>query len=262
MKTIGNLASMKAFFLRKTLFVLALLSFIGVGAQSRTDSLEAFPFIRFQYSYLLPSGDFESTFGNTNLVGGAIGFKSKTNWQFEIEANYMFGADVKRKTLLSDIINEAGDVTDRDGELVKVLLDMRGYNFFGSVGRVISFTKSNPNSGLLIQLGVGFLQHRIKVDYRDGEVFQLSEEMLKGYDRLHSGVAFKQFLGYQYFGKRNLINFYAGFEFNQGLTYNRREYNYDTKSFDQDQKFDFLYGFRIGWSLPIRSRASEEFYYY
>jgi len=262
MKTIGNLAIMKALFLRELLFLSILFSAFSLGAQSRTDSLAAFPLVRFQYSYLLPAGDYESTFGNTNLVGGAIAFKTKTNWQFELEANYMFGANVKRKTLLSGIVNAAGDATDVDGELVRVLLDIRGYTFFASAGRIFPISKTNPNSGILIQGGIGYLQHRIKVDFRDGEVFQLSDDMLKGYDRLHTGVAFKQFIGYQYFGKKNLINFFAGFEFNQGLTYNRRGYNYDTQSFDEDQKFDFLYGFRVGWSMPIRGRASEEFYYY
>jgi hypothetical protein len=111
-------------------------------------------------------------------------------------------------------------------------------------------------------LGVGYLQHKIKIDYRDGTVYQLSEEMRKGYDRLHTGIATRQFIGYQYFGKRNLMNFYGGFEFNQGFTKNRREFNYDTRSFDKERKFDFLYGFKVGWVIPFRSRETEEFYYY
>lgn len=229
---------------------------------AQTDTANAFPFVRFQYTHLLPSGDYEKTFGNTNAVGGAIGFKTRTNWQFEIEGNFLFGADVKRKDLLSDIINERGDVTDADGELVKLTYDLRGLSFYASVGKVFSLFGNNRNSGILVQAGIGYMQHKIFVDYRDGEVFQLSDNMLKGYDRLHTGLALKQFVGYQYFGNKNLVNFYAGFEFNEAFTKNKREYNYDTRAFDKDQKFDFLYGFRVGWSIPIRQRAAEEYYYY
>lgn len=234
----------------------------NVAAQTTQDSSTAFPFVRFQYSYLFPSGDYELTFGNTQTVGGALGFKTKSNWQFELEGSYMFGADVKRKDLLSDIINSAGDVTDADGELVRVILDIRAYSLFASVGKVFSVLGSNKNSGILVQAGVGFLQHRIKVDFRDGEVFQFSDDMLKGYDRLHRGIAFKQFIGYQFFGKKNLANFYLGFEFEEGITKNLREYNYDSREFDTEQKFDLLYGFRLGWAIPIKGRTADDFYYY
>ncbi|MFT6166739.1 MAG: hypothetical protein ACJASF_001432 [Vicingaceae bacterium] len=225
------------------------------------DSSESIPFIRFQYSYLLPSGDFEETFQQANTAGAALGFKTASNFQFEIEGNFMFGSKVKRVGLLSGIANERGDITDSQGELVRISYDLRGFSLFASVGKLIPLKFTNQNSGILTQLGVGYLQHKIFIDYRDGDVFQLSEEMLKGYDRLHSGLALKQFIGYQHFGKKNLYNFYLGLEFQQGFTKNRRGYNYDTQSFDLGRKLDFLYGFRAGWSIPIRQRASEEFYY-
>ena len=225
------------------------------------DSSESIPFIRFQYSYLLPSGDFEETFQQANTVGAAFGLKNASNFQFEVEGNFMFGSKVKRNGLLSGIANERGDITDSQGELVRILYDLRGFSLFASVGRLFPLKFTNQNSGILTQIGAGYMQHKIFIDYRDGEVFQLSEEMLKGYDRLHSGFALKQFVGYQHFGKKNLYNFYIGIEVKQGFTKNRREYNYDTQSFDLVRKLDFLYGIRAGWSIPIRERASEEFYY-
>lgn len=243
--------------------VLILFCFQGASqSKERIDSSAAIPFVRFQYSFLFPSGDFETTYGNSSSVGGAIGFKTKSNWQFELEYNFMFGSNIKRKDLLSDIINERGDVTDSDGELLKIVYDLRGYSLYTSVGKVFPISKKNRNSGVLVQAGVGFLQHRIFIDYRDGKAFQLREDMIKGYDRLHNGLALKQFIGYQYFGSKNLINFYIGLEFQEGFTKNRREYNYDTRAFDKEQKEDLLYGLRLGWSIPIRKRSSEDFYYY
>ena len=246
-----------------SLFGILCCFFVQTCAQSKTyrDSSEAIPFIRFQYAYLLPSGNFEETFERANLVGGAFGFKTASNFQFELEGNFMFGSKVKRPDLLSGISNNRGDITDSEGELVRIIYDLRGFSIFALAGKLFPLNVTNENSGILTQVGVGFLQHKIYIDYRDGDVFQLNEEMLKGYDRLHNGIALKQFIGYQNFGRKNFYNFYIGIEFQQGFTKNRRQYNYDTQSFDLGQKFDLLYGFRLGWSIPIRERASEDFYY-
>ena len=251
-------------FTRKHHFLLsiALLCCVGSFAQSKNDSAQAFPFVKFHYAYLFPSGDFEKTYGNTSSIGGAIGYKTRSNWQFELDANYLFGGDVKRKDLLSGIINEVGDATDADGELVKIIYDLRGLSFSASVGKIFPVFNINPNTGIFIKVGIGYIQHKIKVDYRDGEVFQLNEDMLKGYDRLHSGLLLNQFIGFQYYGRKNFANFLLGVELNEGLTKNRREYNYDTRSFDTNQKNDFLYGFRFGWIIPIKGRTSDEFYFY
>jgi len=244
------------------LFLLNTVLLQGYG-QSKTyrDSTESIPFIRFQYSHLLPSGDFEDTYQNANTVGVVFGFKTASNFQFEVEGNFMFGSKIKRQGLLSDITNERGDITDSEGELVKIIYDLRGFSFFATAGKLFPLKITNQNSGILTQVGIGYLQHKIFMDYRDGVVAQLSEEMLKGYDRLHSGLAIKQFIGYQHFGRKNFYNFYLGLEFQQGFTKNRRAYNYDTQRFDEGRKFDFLYGFRAGWSIPIRERAAEDFYY-
>ncbi|MEX2379908.1 MAG: hypothetical protein WD530_04155 [Vicingaceae bacterium] len=254
---------------RPLIFILLSICAAQLQAQTTEDSkkneksqAEGIPFIRFQYNYAAASGDLENRYGNIHGVGGAFGYKTKSNWEFEIEGNYLFSRDVKVQGLLNDIINNAGDVTDSDGELVKLIYEHRGLAFYASVGKVFNLLSPNPNSGVFIQAGVGYLQHKIKIDYRDGTVYQLSDEMVKGYDRLHSGIAFRQFVGYQYFGKSNLVNFYAGFEFNQALTYNRRQYNYDTRAYDQEQKFDIMSGFKVGWIIPFRSRETEEFYYY
>ncbi len=246
--------------IRRTILILFLFANSLFGFAQ--DSSLSFGYVKFQYAYLLPGGDYEDRFGNTNSVGGELGFKTFKNWHFSISGSYLFSRNVKVNNLLSDVINEAGDVTDADGQLVKLIYEMRGQSYYFRIGKVFPIFNSNANSGLLINFGVGYLQHKIKIDYRDGIVYQLDEERIKGYDRLTSGLALNQFIGYQYFGKRNLLNFYLGFEFNQAFTKNRREYNYDERAFDKEAKTDILSGFRFGWVIPFKSRKSEEFYYY
>ncbi len=248
----------------KFIFIVFFVNMLAVakGQDSTLNNSESIPYIRFQYSMLFPAGDFEDRYANSNVAGGAFGLKLKSGWTFEVEAGYHFSRRVKSRGLLDDILNEAGDATDSDGELVKVSLEQRGLSIYTSVGRLFHFESRNKNSGLLLQAGIGYFQHKIKIDYRDGDVFQLSEEMQKGYDRLHTGLALRQFIGYQHFGMKNLLNFYIGLEIQEAYTKNRRLYNYDTQQFDKGDKFDFLYGIKMGWAIPFKSRASEEFYYY
>ncbi len=252
---------------KQIIFSLALMLFAQLLLFAQVEdkkaySVENIPFVRFQYSYHAPAGDFEARYGNSNEVGGAFGFKTIKNWLFEIEGGYHFTKQVKTQGLLDDVLNKAGDATDSDGELVRITYELRGLSFFATAGKIIPLNQKQKNSGLLLQVGAGYLQHRIKVDWRDGKVYQFSDERLKGYDRLHTGFATKQFIGYKYFGNNNIVNFYAGLEFKQAFTKNRRKYNYDTKSYDTGSKFDFLYGIRVGWMIPFRSRESEEFYIY
>lgn len=250
--------------LKKLLFFSLL--FIGFSictdAQDKADSSQAIVFVRFDYGHYFAAADFEDRFTNSNSVGGSFGYKTASNWMLSVSGGANFSRKVKENGLLDDIINSAGDVTDEDGELVKLIYEQRGLNLFVSGGKIFSIFNSNPNSGIITEVGIGYFQHKIKIDYRDGTVYQLSDDMLKGYDRLHTGFALRQFLGYQFFGPKNLFNFYLGFEFQEAFTKNRRAFNYDTKSFDTEQKVDFLYGFRFGWVIPIKKRSAEEFYYY
>jgi len=61
--------------------------------------------------------------------------------------------------------------------------------------------------------------------------------------------------------KTRLLNFYAGLEFIQAWTQNRREYNFVQMGKDNTTRSDWLYGIRIGWIFPIYSGQSREFYY-
>lgn len=248
---------------RYWIFLISAFLLVGLSKDSSAqDSSQAFGYIKFQYAHYFPSGDFEKRYDNANSIGGEVGIKTFGNWHFGVSGSYWFSNQVKVNNLLSDVINEAGDVIDSDGELVRLTYELRGQAYFAKIGRVFNILSPNPNSGVYVSFGAGYLQHRIKIDYRDGEVFQLSEERLKGYDRLTSGIALQQFVGYQYFGKSNLWNFYAGVEFIQGFTKNRRGYNYDSRSYDTGLKRDYLLGLRFGWVIPFRKRRSEEYYYY
>ena len=110
--------------------------------------------------------------------------------------------------------------------------------------------------------GIGFLQHKKRIEVTGNVVPELTRDYRKGYDRLSNGPAITQFIGYHYLSNRRLINFFGGFEAIAALTKNRRGYNYDTMEYDNKQRFDLLYGIRFGWIIPLYKKKPKEFYFY
>jgi hypothetical protein len=113
----------------------------------------------------------------------------------------------------------------------------------------------------MIKLGVGFVSHRMDVVVQDNTALQVSEDYGKGYDRLTTGVGLNQFIGYMYLGDSRIWNFYAGLDFSQAWTKNRRDMNFDTREKDNSQHFDTFFGFKVGWVIPLYKRASTTYYY-
>lgn len=233
-----------------------------IKAQVNMDSVMAMPFVKLNFGIYTPANDFAERFGRTSSVGGEIGYKTKTNWQFGLKVDANFGQEIKEPSILQSITNERGDITTLEGGITDILQEQRGFNFHFYAGKLFNFNGKNKNSGLLITGGVGYLQHRINLDFRDGEVLQLTKELEKGYDRFSSGISFNQFIGYQFFGKTRLINFYVGLEGIQAITKNRRGYNYDLQKEDNAVRTDAIYGLKFGWIIPFYKRSTKEFYYY
>jgi hypothetical protein len=238
------------------------LSGLNVFSQINMDSTIGVTFVKLNFGYYAPANDFADRFGNTASVGGEIGYKTKSNWQFSFKMEGNFGNEVKEPSIINFITNGDGYVTTQGGSVTGILIEQRGYNFHFMAGKIFNFKGKNKNSGLLVSAGAGFLSHRINLDYRDGEVLQLTNEMEKGYDRLSSGFSISQFIGYQYYGKTRLINFYAGIEGIQAFTKNKRGYNYDLQQKDTKSRFDSMYGIKIGWIIPFYKKSTQEFYYY
>jgi len=230
--------------------------------KSINDSSITFTVIGTNYGFLFPGGDMADRFGSCSEIGGSFALKLKSNWTLSFDAQYLFGKTVKEDHILDGITTDDNVIIGEDGAYADVRFYERGYHITFSIGKVLSFNKPNPNSGIWITAGGGFLQHKIRIDAVNDDVPELSTEYRKGYDRLTNGFELREFLGYIYFGKKRLINFYAGFEFIQGFTQNRRDYNFDTKTHDDEKRIDLLNGFRVGWLLPLYKRPPEKFYLY
>ena len=215
--------------------------------------------VNIAYGFQIPGGDLSKRFGtNSNLNVGAQYMAGKLIFGAEGE---LFFSDNIKEDVLAFMRTEDLAIIGNERGYTNVLLGERGWYVGALGGAIIPVFPEARRSGIRFTVGVGFMQHKISIRDQAGEVTQLMGEYKKGYDRLTNGLAIKEFIGYHYFSKNRLINIFAGFEFVQGFTKNRRSFNYDTMMRDDANRLDLLQGFRIGWTLPFFFDADDKFYY-
>jgi hypothetical protein len=247
------------------LFLLPLLGlFVPEGAAqiSVKDSTIRIAMLTGNFAQHIPGGDLAKRFGTSSNLGGSFMFKSKKNYLFELEANFLFGGDVKEDNIFQDIATPSGHLINQLGQLAEIRLYQRGLYSSFRIGKLFNFFGPNPNSGIFILAGAGFLQHKIRIENLGNNTPQVMGDYKKGYDRLTNGFAINQFVGYMYLSNNRLLNFYGGAEFIQAWTQNRRSINFDSMEKDDTKRQDLLSGIRIGWIIPLYKKMPQKYYYY
>ncbi len=202
--------------------------------------------------------DMLTRFGKDASLGLDISYKTPSNWVIGIGGHFLFGNTVKEKGILDSLKGPSGEIIDENGQFAVIGLDQRGVYFGAMLSKIIPFKSANKNSGLMLSIGGGFLQHRIRI-YSTNTVPQLTEEYKKGYDRLTNGPAAVQYIGYRFLDPKKRLNFSIGFELTEGFTQNRRSFNFDTQIADTKQRLDLLYSLKLALTVPIYlKKASEE----
>ncbi|NND78037.1 MAG: hypothetical protein HKN39_07620 [Flavobacteriales bacterium] len=250
--------------IRLYILLICMFSYASANAQKNVrDSLVALNLIGFNGAFQLPFGDLGDRFGNNGLAGISYHFKTKKNLILGVEGNLIFGPSVKNSSeLAADIRTSDGFFIDNFGMLATVLIQERGLDIRAVGGKIIPLFGPNENSGLLIKLGVGLLQHRIRFEARENEVPQIEGDSQKGYDRLTNGLSVSQFIGYQHLGNKNKVNFSVGIEFIEAFTQSRRDINFDLMMKDETKRLDGLMGLKASWYIPIYQRTSDKYFIY
>ena len=251
---------------RKFLLLIAasLLATASLFAQVNIrDSVIFTPLIYATYGYQLPGGDLARQFGGNSAIGGGFLFKTKHNWLFGAEGNYMFGQTVKNSdALLKGISTKDGFIIDANGYMADIVYYERGFNAFAKFGKVIPLLAPNPNCGFIIHAGVGYIQDKIRIHVIGNTAPQLQGDYLKGYDRLNGGPAVTGSLGYMYLGNTRLLNFSLSAEFMQAWTNAYRDMDFSTGKKDNRKLSSQFYTLRVCWIIPLYRRVPKEFYVY
>jgi hypothetical protein len=242
-----------------TLFLI--FRFVDLEAQhNMRDSLISFPMIGVVAAYQIPGGDLAESFGNNINIGGVFQWKFGNNYLIGLEGNFLFGETVKDRYFLDRFKTPDGYIIDGSGGYAEIFLSERAMKFELKAGKIFPVIGNNKNSGLMATIGAGYFQHKIRIELPGGTIPYLTGEYLKGFNRLTNGLSLTEFIGYMNFSSKRLINFYAGFEFTQGFTRNRRAQNFDTGTNDPDLHTDLLFGIRVGWVFPLYKRMADKTY--
>jgi hypothetical protein len=250
--------------MKRIYLLVALLAFIKVdGAKAQItpkDSLINAPMIFFSYTFQLPGGDMKDRFGPNSNIGIHFLDKTKTNWLWGVEWNFLFGRNIKENTILDGIKTDNGNVIDRNGEFAEIRLYQRGHYAGARLGRLFAYGP-NKNSGFFATLGLAYLQHKIRIDEVFRRTPQLSPDYKRGYDRLTSGLCVNQSIGYIFLSNNRLTNFYAAFETYQCFGRSRRSFDFDRMERDDKQRIDLLTGFRFGIIIPLYKKLPNDYYF-
>jgi len=249
----------------KTLLILIAVFCFGVlhGQRNVKDSAIATPWIGVHYGGNFPSGDLNNRYGYLNHIGIMAGYKTAKQLYLGLDANFMFGNQVKMTGLFDHLVDSQGNITDINGDIAIVLVMPRGFNANLSIGGLWPVWGSNKNSGIFVHGGAGFLLHHMRIETQNQVIPQLELDYKKGYDRLTTGINTHQFIGYSFMADGGFYNFYGGLYAQQGFTKNRRTIFFDqpTTPVSTDLRLDLQVGFRLGWFIPIYKRKPKDFYY-
>ncbi|MCS6905660.1 MAG: hypothetical protein RML72_07805 [Bacteroidia bacterium] len=252
------------------LFLLCVFHSWLLAQKSIRDSTIHFFYGQVVYKGCNPGADLATRFGFTSLIGAEVGYKFKNNIYIGAGGFFLFGEKVKEMQHLNHLAAPLpyGTIAfiANDGSLFLPIFEQRGYAIHLSTGYIwnrFRFSSHNPNSGIFIELGAQWLTHQIAISLPMGmEATYLNSNYRKGYDRLTSGVGIRQNVGYRYWGNKRFVNFFIGLEGSINFTQNQRSINFDTGKADTTLRTDILYGFSVGWALPIYKVAPEKYYYY
>lgn len=249
---------------RYIISALALMISTFTFAQSEVkDSVLFDPHISISYAHQFPGGDMSSRFKNNHNIGIGFHFKDKKSWYYGAEWTYLFGSGViAPKGFLQNLYVDGKYILDNDGQISKISLQQRGWTLTANGGRLFNVIGPNVNSGILVYGGIGFMQHKIRIEHQENKIKQLEDEYLKGYDRLTNGLLVTGFAGYYHMSNNRLVNFYIGLEFMNGFTQGRRDLNFDTRTSDSEKRTDSLLGIRAAWTLHLYKRMADNYYYH
>jgi hypothetical protein len=248
------------------LFLAFLFCFSGIKMNAQVnmrDSVVRCASFSANFAMQLPGGDLLWRFGPNATAGASFLYKTKKNFFYGFQWNYIFGNQLKGPNPLDSIMTSDGHIIGKDGKYADIRMFERGFTLGINGGKIFNqFLSPNKNSGILLTGGVGYFQHKIKIYDNGNRTAQLTKEYLKGYDRLTSGIAVNEFVGYWFMSKNRYLNFYAGFEFLQGFTKGRRSWDYSLMRADTERRIDLLSGFSVGWVIPLYRKNSTNTYYY
>ena len=249
--------------------IITLLLIIPLAVTAQKDiKKEKIQTLMFQatYAYQFPERDTKVIFDNNHSIGGSIIFKTKSNWMFSINGNFISGntVNITREELFGDILDNNGEIITGDGIYGSYALFERGAHFQARVGKIFPILSPNPNCGFFIQGGLGYLFNRVRCEFGSyaSPPPALAGDYLYGYDRMRGGFAWSGEIGYLFLSNSRVFNFSLSLEFTQAYTKSLRKWDFKMMQKDNNSYIDQYVGIRAAIYIPTYKRKPAAYYYY
>ncbi len=197
-------------------------------------------------------GDLKDRFGTFNSIELKGFLKNTKNYTFGASYKVLFGQNAKLDSSIFKDMSFGNYMVDINGNPANIRMHLRGYELTANIGKIWKLKHDAQKlKGFHTQLGLGMLQTRIKMQFDSDKVPQLEDDYVYGYDKLHNGIVLTQNIEYFNYNTQS-ISYYAGIQFGQGFTYNRRNWEYSLNYADTKRKNDFYAGFHVGIIFPFK----------
>ncbi len=233
----------------------------------KSDTLGGF-FIPVNFGFSIPSDELSERFGHSYRAGTGCFFRTFTGWTFGVEGDFWFGERVlTRDKILKSVSNEQGEVLDHLGLEANLMTFQRGWIASAFFGKLLPIWNYNPNSGVLITLGGGYIQHRIRLEsgHQQSIIYQIENEYQRGYDRLNIGWQGRIYVGYLHAGNFQTYNFMVGIEHLYGRTMSVRGFDYAVGQSDENIIGNGITTLKISWFFSMyreRITRDKKYFYY
>ena len=240
-------------------YLVLILSFYVLNLHSQKIDISS-KTIQFDFTYQSPITGMSIDYGNNSAIGLSY-LTNKNDLLFGLDANFMFGNNVKNDSILRLIGVDNLLLINANGELDEVLLYERGANAHLLFGKSFRFEEKHL-SGIYVYGGLGYLQYKTRLETNKTYLPQIDEEYIKGYDNFTNGISTKICVDFMHFDKKTSVNYHIGLEFLNAFTKNRRAYNFSNGTvIDNSLKIDQLIGLKFGIIIPIQRNNEEKFHY-
>lgn len=230
-------------------------------AQNVKDTLVTFFNFKVVASYQLPAMDLAKRFGNHGTVGAEIAYKNMPNWLWTVGTTITFGRKIREPNHLQNLWTSQNTIIGVDGRNAAISRYHRGYQIYAQGAKIFpKIGGVNPNSGLFVQGGIGYIQHKIRIETIGNLSYDLNKGSVEGYDRLCGGLMLTEGIGYLFLDNNRLANFFVLLECVQGFTKSLRRIQYDVPNPDLKTRFDMAFGIKIGYMLTFYRNIETDYF--
>ncbi len=244
--------------------LLLLISLSQILAQEEPEENNKFGVLHFHAGYGIDWSalDMADRFGRNFQLGADLDYTTPASSVIiGLTGRFLFGDQV-REDPVAFLRSAEGLVASPAGVNVPLFLRMRGGYYGAHVGKLFSLSGGDKRNSIRATLGLGLLQHKIRL-LDDSQSLELAEQpYIKAIDRLSNGLALRHQLGYQKIDPEGFLHFYIALEVTLASTASRRDYDLQLMQRDDRKRTDMLIGIRAAWSLPLYYTSDVERTYY